>query len=78
MNRESVYEEFYGASMESEIIGQEFLAETISIGAIALASWGVYRFFKDAIKAVRTKINESSKIIMMERDLQLYVLIKTI
>lgn len=61
MIRENVYEEFYGASMESEIIGQEFLAETISIGAIALASWGVYRFFKDAIKAVRTKINESSK-----------------
>lgn len=61
MNKESVYEEFYGASMESEIVGQEFLAETISIGAIALASWGVYRFFKDAIKAVRAKINESSK-----------------
>ena len=58
MNRETIHEEFYGASMESEIVGQEFLAEAISIGGIVLMSWGIYKFFKDGIKEVKDRIQK--------------------
>lgn len=62
MNKESVYEEFYGASMESEIVGQEFLGPILAAGGITvLVSWGVYRMFKDMVTAARKRINESQK-----------------
>lgn len=62
MNKETVYEEFYGASMESEIVGQEFLGPILAAGGITvLVSWGVYRMFKDMVTAARKRINESSK-----------------
>ena len=62
MNRESVYEEFYGASMESEIVGQEFLGPILVAGGITvLASWGVYRMFKDMIKAAKARMGKKNR-----------------
>lgn len=57
MNRESVYEEFYGPSMESEIVGQEFLSSLVGasalVGVTVLAGWSVYHVLKHSINAVK-------------------------
>lgn len=62
MNRESVYEEFYGPSMESEIVGQEFLSSLVGataiVGATVLAGWSVYHVFKHSINSLKKRIKE--------------------
>ncbi len=63
MNRENIYEEFYGPSMESEIVGQEFLSSLVGasalVGVTVLAGWSVYHVLKHSINAVKKAVKDS-------------------
>ena len=63
MDNKTIFEEFYGPSMESEISGQEALGGLIGAGAFVgltvLAGWSVWHFLKNGINAVKKRIKES-------------------
>ena len=63
MDNKTIYEEFYGPSMESEISGQEALGSLMGAGAFVgltvLAGWSVWHFLKNGINAVKKRIKEN-------------------
>ena len=59
MSDKTIFEEFYGPSIESEISGQEsFLGLIGFVGGTALITYGIYKMFKDGINEVKSRIQK--------------------
>lgn len=59
MSNMTIYEEFYGPSMESEVSGQEsFLGLIGFVGGTALITYSIYKMFKDGINEMKSRIQK--------------------